>query len=260
MVTPTPLQVHEATVQAHAERYRVAAFRGSGVYAKGERDTFEDAVSLARKFYTDRPVPVYAVFGLHQSHVVNVDPKQELLMSYLVSYDVSFSSPQITRYASTEAARAALTQLPGDDRSALVVTVPEDLDLPGPTLVRFFNALTPAKTVERFATRADGQRRLFEQLTAVSAATPVLSAPVAPPGAPPAKRGKGVKTRTGKRGFPKEARITVLAPENPKKKGSAAHERFAKYHSNMTVAAALEAGLTAGDFAYDVKHGYVVIK
>lgn len=54
-----------------------------------------------------------------------------------------------------------------------------------------------------------------------------------------------------------DAKITVLVKENPKREGSGAHERFALYKTGMTVAKALEAGVTAADIAYDSKHEYI---
>ena len=49
------------------------------------------------------------------------------------------------------------------------------------------------------------------------------------------------------------------ADHNPKKPGSASHERFAKYVDGMTVAAAKEAGLLNGDLDNDVKKGFISI-
>lgn len=44
---------------------------------------------------------------------------------------------------------------------------------------------------------------------------------------------------------------------NPKRKGSATHGRFEKYKDNMTVAKALEAGVTPGDIRWDLKQGFI---
>lgn len=49
------------------------------------------------------------------------------------------------------------------------------------------------------------------------------------------------------------------AEHNPKKPGSASHERFSKYVDGMTVKAAKEAGLLNGDLDNDVKKGYIKI-
>lgn len=54
-----------------------------------------------------------------------------------------------------------------------------------------------------------------------------------------------------------DAKITVLVKENPKREGSGAYERFALYKTGMTVAKALEVGVTAADLAYDSKHEYI---
>lgn len=71
--------------------------------------------------------------------------------------------------------------------------------------------------------------------------------------APKAKReGRGDK-------YPATAKITLLAEKNPKREGSASHARFAAYVSGQTVAEALAAGLTTGDFHHDVAHGFISI-
>jgi hypothetical protein len=44
---------------------------------------------------------------------------------------------------------------------------------------------------------------------------------------------------------------------NPKKAGSKAHDRFAVYQEGMTIAQALEAGITTADLTYDRDHGFV---
>ncbi|MBW4091922.1 MAG: hypothetical protein HIU82_12570 [Proteobacteria bacterium] len=51
--------------------------------------------------------------------------------------------------------------------------------------------------------------------------------------------------------------ITVLAPANPKRTGSAAHGRFALYETGMTVAAFIAAGGQRIDVAYDAAHGFI---
>ena len=54
-------------------------------------------------------------------------------------------------------------------------------------------------------------------------------------------------------------KITVLVDENPKRAGSNAHARFAKYKTGMTVSKALELGVTPADLAYDTKSKYISI-
>lgn len=54
-------------------------------------------------------------------------------------------------------------------------------------------------------------------------------------------------------------KITVLVDSNPKREGSGAHARFAKYKTGMTVSKALELGVTAADLAYDTKNKYISI-
>lgn len=54
-------------------------------------------------------------------------------------------------------------------------------------------------------------------------------------------------------------KITVLVDANPKREGSGAHARFAKYKTGITVSKALELGVTMADLAYDTKNKYISI-
>jgi hypothetical protein len=54
-------------------------------------------------------------------------------------------------------------------------------------------------------------------------------------------------------------KITLLVKENPKKKGSEAHKRFAKYKNDMTVSDALAAGVTSLDISYDTKKKFIAL-
>lgn len=50
-------------------------------------------------------------------------------------------------------------------------------------------------------------------------------------------------------------------PENnPKRAGSASHDRFALYKDGMTIGAAIEAGVKSEDIAWDVKKGFIEIQ
>lgn len=62
------------------------------------------------------------------------------------------------------------------------------------------------------------------------------------------------KPRVAKNG---ESKIKVLVEENPKRKGSASHARFAKYKDGMTVSEFISKGGTAADVNYDAAHGYI---
>jgi len=63
-------------------------------------------------------------------------------------------------------------------------------------------------------------------------------------------------------GVERDALITVLATENPKREGSAAADRFSKYFdltSESTVQDAIDLGLTMGDIKYDTIHGNIEV-
>lgn len=53
--------------------------------------------------------------------------------------------------------------------------------------------------------------------------------------------------------------ILVLAKENPKKAGSAAHRKFALYTDEMTVGEFLKAGGTRIDIKWDLDHGFIAL-
>jgi hypothetical protein len=75
---------------------------------------------------------------------------------------------------------------------------------------------------------------------------------------PPAREPK-IAT-TGVITFGKNAEGVEYGVENnPKRAGSAANERFARYKAGMTVAEAIEAGVTRADINWDVKQGFIIV-
>lgn len=59
--------------------------------------------------------------------------------------------------------------------------------------------------------------------------------------------------------FDKDAVITILVSENPKKAGSASAARFDFYKNGITIAKALSLGVRSADISYDVKHNFISI-
>lgn len=59
--------------------------------------------------------------------------------------------------------------------------------------------------------------------------------------------------------FADAAKITVKVAENPKRKGTKAHAKFAKYKSGETVKQHLDRGVRRSSLRYDVAHGYISI-
>jgi len=84
----------------------------------------------------------------------------------------------------------------------------------------------------------------------------VKAATKAPKTAKPATEG-GRKGRAP--AWPLDAKIKVLAKENPKRAGSASFDRFALYSKNATVGDFLAAGGTSGDLHWDSEHEYISI-
>lgn len=54
-------------------------------------------------------------------------------------------------------------------------------------------------------------------------------------------------------------KIALLVKENPKRKGSASHKRFALYRNGMTTDAFLKAGGTRSDLRWDTAHKFIAI-
>ena len=64
------------------------------------------------------------------------------------------------------------------------------------------------------------------------------------------------KTRTA---FAPDAKITLLVKEDPKRKDTKEHKRFAKYRNGMSVAQAYELGVDALNLRTDLRHEYIKI-
>ena len=60
--------------------------------------------------------------------------------------------------------------------------------------------------------------------------------------------------------YPENAIVTLLVESNPKKEGSKSRERFEGYTGAATVGAALAAGVTYQDIAYDVGRQFISVK
>ena len=71
-------------------------------------------------------------------------------------------------------------------------------------------------------------------------------------------------------GFAPTAKISFLTDKkdppapygpknNPKREGTEGHRRFGLYKANMTVQAAIDAGVTKADISWDVKHGFIAV-
>ena len=54
-------------------------------------------------------------------------------------------------------------------------------------------------------------------------------------------------------------KIAILVKENPKRTGSAAHDRFTLYSKHKTVESYLAAGGSTADIVYDTKHGFIKV-
>lgn len=91
------------------------------------------------------------------------------------------------------------------------------------------------------------------------------------PAAAEAKKDTTPKERApaGPRGVPQDATIHMLSDKsgkpygvdnNPKRAGTAGHERFAKYTDGMTVGEAIAAGVWAADIKWDLDKKFIEVR
>lgn len=107
----------------------------------------------------------------------------------------------------------------------------------------------------------------------MEAENPTTEAATEATAAPKAKKAKAPKAE-GEAAAPKaerynrEHKIRLLSnaegvkygPENnPKRAGSASHDRFAMYEDGMTIGAAIEKGVKTDDIAWDTKKGFIEV-
>lgn len=60
--------------------------------------------------------------------------------------------------------------------------------------------------------------------------------------------------------YPEDARFKLLVKENPKKAGSKSFDRFQGYFGAKTIGAALAAGVTYADVAYDIGRRFIEVE
>jgi hypothetical protein len=68
------------------------------------------------------------------------------------------------------------------------------------------------------------------------------------------------KKKVGRSNIPDKAKIRVLLDKNPHEKGSKRYERFAKFRNGMTVAQAIEKGVTKAELRWSVVTGLIAIE
>ena len=104
------------------------------------------------------------------------------------------------------------------------------------------------------------------QMATVANKQPAATKTAAAPAKQPAKQPAATKAEKAEGGGGRKsnidpaAKLTLLVKDNPKREGSAGHERFqAGYIDSKakTVQAALDAGVTLADIAYDVKKEFI---
>lgn len=158
------------------------------------------------------------------------------------------------------------TEFPNTVAAATALTDAEIAAAPGPALVTIYNLLTEGEEVKRFATRADGVKRVTKLVAAAREATKIRESD------PNVKAWNEMTNALAKHTAPAKVNshtaapakvggtIRLLVATNPKRPGSAAHDRFACYRDGMTVADYLAAGGQRLDLRYDADHGFIHVE
>jgi hypothetical protein len=163
---------------------------------------------------------------------------------------------------------------PPEGRVVWLITMPDDLmRMPMTVLLAAYNRAT-GKAIKSFNTRAKGAVQTYAALRGWLD----LDLPDVPavPSSPEPTETSPMKTKTtktkrattskkntasgrpGRRSkFTPESTITLVAKENPKRPGSAAHTRFAFYRTGQTVQQFLDKGGWLADIRWDEKMGFI---
>lgn len=145
-------------------------------------------------------------------------------MAYLVHYEAYFKNPQVKTFETLEQGKRALEALPGQTTTGFVIESEGDIRGVGLTtksLVDLFNSLATSDeaVVSKFASRAEGQAKLFQRLEEGFKSQPFEPAPNPQP-VPDATASEPIEetimaTKTAKK--PKAPRI-AKAPKVAKEK------------------------------------------
>lgn len=106
--------------------------------------------------------------------------------AYLVHYEAYFKNPQVRTFETLEHGKWALEALPGQTTTGFVIEAEGDIRGVGLTtksLVVLYNSLASADetVVSKFASRAEGQAKLFQRLEEKFKSQPFEPAPQPPP-------------------------------------------------------------------------------
>jgi len=185
-------------------------------------------------------------------------------MLIILSWKAYFENVRVERAEDDQAEKATgyVDALPADFTAFVLPTgcptfTDQLADRSGSFLVDLYNALVSDENsrVKKFQDKDTGLRRIGLKLIELARQAPVLSLE-----AKPTEEKKMPDTNRGrKRRFTDDQVITLKSEKNPKREGTAAFDRFALYRNGMTVQAALAAGVTRGDLAYDTDHEYIVV-
>jgi hypothetical protein len=190
------------------------------------------------------------------------------------------------RYGRVHACNALLTRLQSVPNGMFSTgwedppqCMPEELRVPGDAIAAYRQYYLARKVVQSSWTRRDVPSFVKEHFEMAKSKTPApaaktAAAPAPAPVAAPAPAAEEKKVplakMRGPRGVAETAKITLLAPQNPKREGSKAHAVFSCYKDGMTVGAFCDAvdakdggehkGSATPNLVYDAAHGFIKIE
>jgi len=152
---------------------------------------------------------------------------------------------------------AELEELGEVDANVTTISSVEDLaGIPMKGLVKLYNATLGKGLSVKEIPGCEGD--LHVAASAVLKAMEAYELPVKAvkePKAPKAPKDPNAVRKT----LNKEATITIVSTTNPKRAGSTSAARFDLYTNGMTVAQAIEAGVTTGDIHWDSEKGFITL-
>lgn len=204
--------------------------------------------------------------------------------TYILSWKATATGVEDVQAKAYATQAEAERALPGESvsRKAFVVRIPQDLVGTSSQNVALYNALS-GDSVKRFETQTIGRNRLFQAMTDKFGMLELSVAPAAEATDEPTtttstageapveegaddmaskKKANGKKSNgTGGRArkFELTAKVTVLAKENPHRKGTWGFKQFEMYRTGMTVGTLLEKGAKVAYLSWNVSRGDIKI-
>lgn len=110
------------------------------------------------------------------------------------------------------------------------------------------------------STAAPAKASVKAAVTAKAAPSAAEKAPAAPKASPPAGPAPHTKYNGMSKAEKDALRVKLLVSENPKKAGSATHDRFELYKNGVLVGELKAKGVTGEDLRWDIDHNFITLQ